>query len=136
MKGKRRRHDPEFKARVALEAIKGVKTIREHRWLCVLVTSGEAPADTGIVGRLIPIDGNSFLRVTTIGKNPKPDGWVESYRIHADVHCICKQWLSLERRGWGMVYLVSSRAIHDALRAEACLPEGTVTEMDARLLLP
>jgi transposase/putative transposase len=29
MKGKRRRHDPEFKARVALEAIKGIKTIQE-----------------------------------------------------------------------------------------------------------
>ena len=29
MKGKRRKHDPEFKARVALEAIKGVKTIPE-----------------------------------------------------------------------------------------------------------
>lgn len=29
MKGKRRRHDPEFKARVALEAIKGVKTVQE-----------------------------------------------------------------------------------------------------------
>ena len=29
MKGKRKRHDPEFKARVALEAIKGVKTIQE-----------------------------------------------------------------------------------------------------------
>ena len=29
MKSKRRRHDPEFKARVALEAIKGVKTIQE-----------------------------------------------------------------------------------------------------------
>lgn len=29
MKGKRRRHDPEFKARVALEAINGVKTIQE-----------------------------------------------------------------------------------------------------------
>ncbi len=29
MKGKRRRHDPEFKARVALEAIKGTKTIQE-----------------------------------------------------------------------------------------------------------
>lgn len=29
MKGKRRRHDPEFKARVALEAIKGVKTIQQ-----------------------------------------------------------------------------------------------------------
>lgn len=29
MKGKRRRHDPEFKARVALEAIKGIKTIPE-----------------------------------------------------------------------------------------------------------
>ncbi len=29
MKGKRRRHEPEFKARVALEAIKGVKTIQE-----------------------------------------------------------------------------------------------------------
>ena len=29
MKGKRRRHDPEFKARVALEAFKGVKTIQQ-----------------------------------------------------------------------------------------------------------
>jgi transposase len=29
MKGKHRRHEPEFKARVALEAIKGVKTIQE-----------------------------------------------------------------------------------------------------------
>jgi transposase/putative transposase len=29
MKAKRRRHDPEFKARVALEAIRGVKTIQE-----------------------------------------------------------------------------------------------------------
>lgn len=29
MKGKRRRHDPEFKARVALEALKGAKTIQQ-----------------------------------------------------------------------------------------------------------
>ena len=29
MKKKRRRHDPEFKARVALEALKGAKTIQE-----------------------------------------------------------------------------------------------------------
>ncbi len=29
MKKKRRRHDPEFKARVALEALKGVRTIPE-----------------------------------------------------------------------------------------------------------
>jgi transposase len=29
MKAKRRRHDPEFKARVALEALKGLKTIQE-----------------------------------------------------------------------------------------------------------
>ena len=29
MKGKRRRHDPEFKARVALEAIKNIKTMTE-----------------------------------------------------------------------------------------------------------
>ena len=29
MKAKRRRHDPEFKARVALEALKGIKTIQE-----------------------------------------------------------------------------------------------------------
>ena len=29
MKGKRRRHDPEFKARVVLEAIKGIRTIQE-----------------------------------------------------------------------------------------------------------
>lgn len=29
MKGKRRRHDPEFKARVALEAIKGIRSIQD-----------------------------------------------------------------------------------------------------------
>ena len=29
MKGKRRRHDASFKARVALEALKGIKTIQE-----------------------------------------------------------------------------------------------------------
>ncbi len=29
MKAKRRRHDPEFKARVALEAVKGLKTIQQ-----------------------------------------------------------------------------------------------------------
>ena len=29
MKAKRRRHEPEFKARVALEAIKGIKTIQQ-----------------------------------------------------------------------------------------------------------
>jgi len=29
MKAKRRRHDPQFKARVALEALKGVKTVQQ-----------------------------------------------------------------------------------------------------------
>ncbi|MFM7181248.1 MAG: transposase, partial [Verrucomicrobiales bacterium] len=29
MKAKGRRHDPEFKARVALEALKGIKTIQQ-----------------------------------------------------------------------------------------------------------
>jgi transposase len=29
MKAKRRRHDPEFKARVALEAIRGIKTVHD-----------------------------------------------------------------------------------------------------------
>ena len=29
MKAKRRRHDPEFKARVALEALKGIRTIQQ-----------------------------------------------------------------------------------------------------------
>ena len=29
MKAKRRRHDPEFKARVALEALKGIETIQQ-----------------------------------------------------------------------------------------------------------
>jgi transposase-like protein len=29
MKAKRRRHDPDFKARVALEALKGIKTIQQ-----------------------------------------------------------------------------------------------------------
>ena len=29
MKGKRRRHEPEFKARIAIEAIKGIKTVQQ-----------------------------------------------------------------------------------------------------------
>ena len=29
MKAKRKRHDPQFKARVGLEALKGVKTIQQ-----------------------------------------------------------------------------------------------------------
>lgn len=29
MKAKRKRHEPEFKARVALEALKGIKTIQQ-----------------------------------------------------------------------------------------------------------
>ena len=29
MKAKRRRHDPQFKARVALEALKGIKTVQQ-----------------------------------------------------------------------------------------------------------
>ena len=29
MKAKRRRHEPEFKARVAIEALKGLKTVQE-----------------------------------------------------------------------------------------------------------
>ena len=29
MKAKRKRHDPEFKARVALEALKGIKTVKQ-----------------------------------------------------------------------------------------------------------
>lgn len=29
MKAKRKRHDPEFKARVALEALKGIKTVQQ-----------------------------------------------------------------------------------------------------------
>jgi transposase len=29
MKAKRKRHDPEFKARVALEALKGIKTLQQ-----------------------------------------------------------------------------------------------------------
>jgi transposase-like protein len=29
MKSKRRRHEPEFKARVAIEAVKGIKTIQQ-----------------------------------------------------------------------------------------------------------
>ncbi|MBL9179940.1 MAG: transposase, partial [Verrucomicrobiaceae bacterium] len=29
MKNKRKRHDPQFKARVALEALKGIKTVQQ-----------------------------------------------------------------------------------------------------------
>lgn len=110
--------------------------IQEYGWLCVMMTSSINPTDSSLVGKTIPLDGKSYIRVTTISSNLNSDGSVESYRIHADVHSKCKQWLSINDRGWSKVYLVSAQRVHDALRAEATLPEDAVTHLDAELLLP
>ncbi len=54
MKGKRRRHEPEFKARVALEALKGIKTIQEIAKECdihpVQVSEWKKTMQTGASG--------------------------------------------------------------------------------------
>ena len=110
--------------------------IQEYGWLCVSMTSSANPVDSSLVGRTIPIDGKSSIRVTTISKSLKADGSAESYTIHADVRCKCKQWFSMDDRGLRKVYLASSQAVHDTLRAEASLPEHAVTHLNAELLLP
>jgi hypothetical protein len=109
--------------------------IQEYGWLCVCMTSNAKPVDSSLVGRTIPLDGKSSIRVTTISNNLKADGSVDSYKIHADVRCKCKQWFSIEDRGWRKVYLASSQDVHEALRVEASLPEHAITHMDAELLL-
>ena len=54
MKAKRRRHDPEFKARVALEALKGIKTIqqiaKEHDVHPVQVSDWKKMIQEGVAG--------------------------------------------------------------------------------------
>jgi hypothetical protein len=110
--------------------------IQEYGSLCISMTSSANPVDSSLVGRNIPLDDKSSIRVTTISKNLKADGSVDSYRIHADVRCKCKQWFSIEDRGWRKVYLASSQDVHDALRLEASLPEHAITDMNAVLLLP
>ena len=54
MKAKRRRHDPEFKARVALEALKGHKTIseiaKEYDIHPVQVSDWKKTLQTGMAG--------------------------------------------------------------------------------------
>ena len=54
MKAKRRRHDPEFKARVALEAPKGVKTLqqiaKDHEVHPVQVSDWKKTIQEGVAG--------------------------------------------------------------------------------------
>ena len=110
--------------------------IQEKGWLSVSMTSSVSPVESNLVGRTIPVDSMSSIRVTTISKNLNADGSVESYRLHADVLCRSKQWFSMDARGWRHVFLASSQAVHDALRAEASLPDHAMTHLNSELLLP
>ncbi len=110
--------------------------IQENGWLSVSMTSSVSPLESDLVGRTIPVDDMTSIRVTTISKNLNADGSVKSYRVHADVHCRSKQWFSIEDRGWRHVCLASSQAVHDALRAEASLPKHEMTHLNSELLLP
>jgi hypothetical protein len=110
--------------------------IQENGWLSVSMTSSVSPVESNLVGRTIPVDGKSSIRVTTISKNLNADGSVESYRVHADVLCRSKQWFSIDARGWRHVFLTSSQAVHDALRVEASLPDHAITHLNSELLLP
>ncbi len=69
MKAKRRRHDPEFKARVALEALKGIKPIQQiakdfdvHP---VQVSEWKKIMAAGAAGAFTPKAGGKYtLRIT------------------------------------------------------------------------
>lgn len=67
MKGKRRRHDPEFKARVALEALKGVKTIQQ---IARRFISAEDKGKTGGGGTYRPIGNPSGIHPPSFHLRP------------------------------------------------------------------
>ncbi len=65
MKAKRRRHEPEFKARVALEALKGVQTIQQ---LAILLRTHTAVSNDWIAAKLAMGHPGSVSRVVSAGR--------------------------------------------------------------------
>lgn len=108
--------------------------IQENGWVSVSMTSSVIPAESNLVGRTLPIAGIGTIQVTTISKNLNANGSVESYRVHADVHCRSKQWLFIDDLGWRHAFLASAQEVHHAIRTAASLPDHAVTHLDSDLL--
>jgi transposase-like protein len=98
MKAKRRRHDPEFKARVALEAIKGVKTVQQiakdfdiHP---VQVSEWKATMLKGAAGLFGPDAGRSGVE----------DFERERDRLHAKIgeQAVALDWLAKKSKQLGL----------------------------------
>lgn len=98
MKGKRRRHDPEFKARVALEALKGVKTIqqiaKEFEIHPVQVSEWKKIMARGAAGVFGP----------GAGKSEAEDFERERVRLHAKIgqQAVELDWLAKKSRQLGL----------------------------------
>jgi hypothetical protein len=110
--------------------------VQANGWLSVAMISNSLPPDSSLVGRTIPIDGSTSVRVTAISNILQADGSVGGCKVHADVLGRSRQWFSLKDRAWHHVFLASSRKVHAALRAEASLPEQTTTHLISERLLP
>ncbi|MES2921164.1 MAG: hypothetical protein V4819_06450 [Verrucomicrobiota bacterium] len=110
--------------------------VQENGWLSVAMTSSAAPGEANLAGRTIRIDADSYVKVTTIGRDLNANGTTRNVRIHGDVFCRSKQWFSLTDRAWKHQFLASAARVEKELRAVAVLPPDAVTQMNAELLLP
>ncbi len=98
MKGKRRRHDPEFKARVALEAIKGVKTIQE-----IAKEFDVHPVQVSDWKKTMAQNAASVF-VSGVGKTESEDFERERERLHAKIgqQAVELDWLAKKSKQLGL----------------------------------
>jgi transposase/putative transposase len=98
MKAKRRRHDPEFKARVALEALKGVKTIQQ------IAKEYEIHPVQVSDWKKIMADGASNLFGAGAGKAGTDDFERERAQLHAKIgqQAVELDWLTKKSKQLGL----------------------------------
>lgn len=98
MKKKRRRHDPEFKARVALEALKASRTIQE-------IASEYAIHPVQVSEwKKIMSDRAAVLFDPRVGKASTEDFEVERQRLHAKIgeQAVALDWLAKKSKQLGL----------------------------------
>jgi len=79
MKGKRRRHEPEFKARVAIEALKGIKTVQQ-----IAKEFDIHPVQVSEWKKMM-LDGASGLFATANKRSPEEQLEKEKEKLHAKI---------------------------------------------------
>lgn len=98
MKGKRRRHDPEFKARVALEALKGIKTIQQ------IAKEFEIHPVQVSDWKKTMAEGAAHVFGTGAGKGAAEDFERERARLHAKIgqQAVELDWLTKKSKQLGL----------------------------------